>query len=137
MAQHLISCTGCGGLSPDLAPACLHCDATLARPGRWARLFQLLAGGGFMMTLAACYGAPYRDRMMHAGDQDRDFDGALIPADCADDDATRFPGAADADGDGIDQNCDGVDGWRDPAVIAAPIDPAPAPSHIAAPAPTP
>ena len=30
--------------------------------------------------------------------------------DCDDHDATRYPGAEDPDGDGIDQNCDGVDG---------------------------
>jgi hypothetical protein len=35
-------------------------------------------------------------------------------ADCDDNDPKRYHGAADIDGDGIDSNCDGVDGWRDP-----------------------
>jgi hypothetical protein len=75
---------------------------------------------------------------MYAGEQDRDADGSPTPGDCDDADATRYPGAQDLDGDGIDQNCDGVDGWRDPAVIAQPGEPAPtpvepAPAHVIAP----
>jgi hypothetical protein len=120
MAQHLISCGACGGLSPITLTACLHCDASLVRRAKWARWFHLLAGGGFMMTLAACYGAAYRPGPSYAGHDDRDYDGAYTPADCDDTRADRFPGAADPDGDGVDQNCDGVDGWRDPAVIADP-----------------
>lgn len=44
-------------------------------------------------------------------------------ADCDDADPTRFHGATDLDGDGIDQNCDGIDGWRDanaPMPVATP-----------------
>ena len=41
---------------------------------------------------------------------DFDGDGIEDSADCAPEDATRYPGAPDLWGDGIDQNCDGGDG---------------------------
>lgn len=42
---------------------------------------------------------------------DLDADGfAALNGDCNDGDAALFPDAPDAEGDGIDQNCDGVDG---------------------------
>ena len=41
---------------------------------------------------------------------DNDGDGFTSDVDCDDDDASVFPGAEDAFGDDIDQNCDGVDG---------------------------
>jgi hypothetical protein len=142
MAQQLSSCAACGGFSPEAAAACVHCDAALParrrrRTRRGGSLSRFLAGGGFMMTLAACYGVAYRgDHFARAGDQDGD--GSPVPADCDDNDAMRYPGGPDADGDGVDTNCDGVDGWRDPAVLAepapAPAAPAPAPT---APAPAP
>jgi hypothetical protein len=43
--------------------------------------------------------------------------------DCDDENAAAFPGAPEVEGDGVDSNCDGVDGWREaspPAVIARP-----------------
>ena len=46
-------------------------------------------------------------------DDDADNDGYSIDgadADCNDNDATVYPGADDPEGDGIDQNCDGIDG---------------------------
>lgn len=137
MAQPLISCPACGGFSPVALAECLHCAAPLVRRSRWARLVQFVAGGGFMMTLAACYGMVYRPQQ--PGVTDNDYDGSPVPTDCDDTNAARYPGAQDPDGDGIDQNCDGVDGWRDPAVIAAPAPagtapaPAPEPAHVAVP----
>jgi len=144
MAQHLISCRACGGLSPTTAAVCLHCDEALARRVRFrSQLWRMLAGGGFMMTLAACYGVAYRQGLDYPRTVDADADGSPAGLDCADEDPSRFPGAADPDGDGIDQNCDGVDGWRDPAVMAAPEaggapgDTAPAPAPAPAPGATP
>ena len=134
--QHLISCDACGGLSPLASTSCLHCEASLKERSRWARLFHVLAGGGFLVTMAACYGAAYRNGPAYAGHDDRDYDGAFTPADCDDANADRYPGAADPDGDGVDQNCDGVDGWRDDTVMAAPAtaEPvAPEPAHVAVP----
>ena len=40
---------------------------------------------------------------------DADGDGAPVPFDCNDADGSIFPGALDVAGDGIDQDCDGVD----------------------------
>jgi hypothetical protein len=58
--------------------------------------------------------------------------------DCDDNDPKRHPGAEDVEGDGIDQNCDGIDGWRDPAKAAQPYaTPPDDPAHVTVPAPTP
>ncbi len=55
-------------------------------------------------------------------DLDRDGSSALLGGgDCDDRDAARHPGALDAPGDGLDQDCDGAD-----AVAAAPPPPPPA-----------
>jgi len=147
----MISCA-CGGLTPiGASNACLHCDAPLRQPPRWALRLTALLGPAGAILLAACYGGPGRYygaqrptgpggafRMDHDGDgvpggwecpQDSpagcgDFTKQPPPpdADCDDADRTRYPGAQDIDGDGVDQNCDGVDGWRDPNVVAAPVD---------------
>lgn len=45
-------------------------------------------------------------------DRDYDGDGVTRPADCADLDRARRPGAPDRRGNGVDENCDGVDGQR-------------------------
>ena len=48
---------------------------------------------------------------------DGDGDGFFAPADCNDGDNTIFPGAPDAAGDNIDQNCDGIDGEQANAIF--------------------
>ncbi len=169
--MHMLTCRRCGGLTPQEASStCLHCDAPLPRPPRWARRLGVLLGPAGAILLAACYGAPGRYRepqpqpmpegMTRA---DRDHDGARgpyecrpgAPPDCADslarmpplapgevdcDDANAsvFPGGPDVEGDVIDGNCDGVDGWADPAKEYAPAGAAPAggaspPAKIAVP----
>lgn len=136
--SHLRSCTCCGGLSPDGRATCLHCDAPMRAPrfGRVARaLGRTVLGAGALVTLMACYGMMVRphDQMAACGG-DGDGDSVCAEQDCDDARADVFPGAADPDLDGIDQNCDGVDGWRDPSAVAT--DPPPAEAAPVEPAPT-
>ncbi len=51
--------------------------------------------------------------VIHGLCPDADGDGACTGVDCADDDATVFPGATDVPGDGVDQDCDGADAVAD------------------------
>jgi hypothetical protein len=107
----------------------VHCDVLLASSAgspRWSRLARALAratvAGGALVTLMACYGMIARPEGPYTscgGDVDRD--GVCVETDCDDTRADVFPGAADPDLDGVDQNCDGVDGWRDPATVATPV----------------
>lgn len=136
----MLSCSSCHGLTPDGASAtCLHCDATLRVPPRWARNLAWVFGPVGAVLLAACYGPSGRYR--NAYTVDRDHDGAFVGldcktmkdpkaceyevkalgpnADCDDNDPKRFPGAMDPEGDKIDQDCDGVDG-RGSAAGSAP-----------------
>ncbi|MEZ4398668.1 MAG: putative metal-binding motif-containing protein [Kofleriaceae bacterium] len=95
-----------------------------------------------MMTLMACYGMIARPMGPNQG-YDRDGDGVGEAVDCDDTRPDVYPGAADLDGDGVDQNCDGVDGWRDPdappppAVAAEPPEPSAAPAIATDPPPPP
>jgi hypothetical protein len=156
----MLTCRGCGGLTPtESSSTCLHCDAPLTRPPRRGLRFGALLAPASAILLAACYGASgrYREPAPRMPDgltrADRDHDGAAGPyecqphaadcaahlanapaadnVDCDDANASVFPGAADVDGDNVDGNCDGVDGWADPARRAAP--PPAGPAGAAAP----
>jgi hypothetical protein len=118
----MLTCPACGGLTPRTpgVASCLHCDGPLTPP-RGLSLLRLLLGPAGAVLLAACYGPPpgrynHLDRPTSV---DRDGDGTPADADCDDNDRNRYPGAADIAGDGNDQNCDGVDGWRDPGNTVA------------------
>jgi hypothetical protein len=135
------TCPSCGGLSPGGPTVCLHCDAPLRAPrfGQVARaLGRAVLGTGALVTLMACYGMMMRrgDQMARCGG-DGDRDEVCADQDCDDTRPDVYPGAADPDLDGIDQNCDGVDGWRDPATVAADPPPAAAADPSAAPPPNP
>jgi hypothetical protein len=74
----------------------------------------LLGSCAIAVTLMACYGQPPCDP-----EEDRDKDGAYPEycagpgwSDCNEADPTIHECADDPEGDGIDQNCDGVDGTR-------------------------
>jgi hypothetical protein len=95
-----------------------------------------VAAGGALVTLMACYGMVARPAGPYNADcqSDNDRDAVCAPRDCDDARPDVYPGAADPDLDGIDQNCDGVDGWRDPAHVA--VEP-PAPQALEPPPPEP
>lgn len=82
-------------------------------------LLAVASGGLVAMTLMACYGAaptgyhPVEPTAPPTSDLDNDgfaTTGEPGHVDCDDTVATIHPGAEDPPGDGIDQNCDGVDG---------------------------
>ncbi|AUX19669.1 hypothetical protein SOCEGT47_001210 [Sorangium cellulosum] len=115
------ACPCCDGFLPPGASACPHCGEAAAaervpcaqaRHGVASRLLATASGGLMAVTLMACYGAPPCD----APATDRDGDGYQATCegfgpeeDCDDDDPNVHPGAADASGDGIDQDCSGDD----------------------------
>src|SRR5690349_17402866 len=113
------TCADCGGLVPiGSSETCLHCDEPLPRRTPWALKLTALLGPAGALLLAACYGAPGRYGYQPATSgspptytgEDRDGDGVVNGTDCDDEDRARYPGAPDTQGDGIDQNCDGIDG---------------------------
>lgn len=83
-------------------------------------LVAAATGGLVAVTLMACYGAAppggYRPvNELPPAPTDADGDGFATSAegqgaDCDDSSSSIHPGADDPPGDGIDQNCDGVDG---------------------------
>lgn len=107
----LLSCSHCAGFVPPHLTTCPHCGMeslelkTNPKFGSVVKNVAAAATGGLVaVTLMACYGGPPSEFP-----RDNDGDGVAFD-DCNDFDATVFPGANDPLGDGIDQNCDGVDG---------------------------
>lgn len=93
---------------------CPECG-TILTP-RWiARLANVAASGATAVTLAACYGLPIEDFDGGTGfcpdpTLDLDSDGYCGEFDCDEGNSARHAFRPDVEGDGIDQNCDGVDG---------------------------
>ncbi|MEZ4313116.1 MAG: putative metal-binding motif-containing protein [Polyangiaceae bacterium] len=123
---NFLDCASCAGFIPHDASSCPHCGETVARKaapaakgraGLVGTIATAAAGGLMSLTLMACYGIAYTCE----NQVDKDGDGFFtstdpncdIPSfelDCNDDDANIHPDAPDTVGDGVDQNCDGVDG---------------------------
>jgi len=62
-------------------------------------------------TQPACLDCDDADPAVHALDLDGDgISLCAVVSDCDDNDALRYPGNADGFGDGVDNNCDGLDG---------------------------
>jgi hypothetical protein len=105
-------CDACEGFIPAESRGCPHCQRPIRRV---ARAVQAVAASGTLVTLMACYGMPACPQYV-----DGDKDGASVCTskgyakdygdDCDDADPARRPGVPDPEGDGVDQNCDGVDG---------------------------
>jgi Putative metal-binding motif len=119
VAMRLSSCSDCNGFVPPRASVCPNCGAKCgAEPrsalSRAAKSVAMLATStATAMTLMACYGMPPCD-----DPQDKDGDGAPTCSedgydDCDDTNPDIYYGAPDEEGDGVDQNCDGVDGILD------------------------
>ncbi len=92
----LTPCGACASFLPPAASVCPTCGHSAKRVSRLPKAVRglLAVGGGGLLsvTLSACYGAP------------------CAGSSCG---TTCDPYAADPLGDGIDQNCDGVDGYAD------------------------
>lgn len=108
-------CPECRSFVP--ASVCPECDRPLPRPGCGVlgSLLNVVVSGSAVVTLAACYGAPIVEpepETYFCLDTSMDFDGDGYCGeyDCDESDPDRHQEAYDREGDGIDQNCDGVDG---------------------------
>lgn len=116
MSKKLSSCSECRGFLPAGAVACPNCGAArpLVSSAPLRGLFAVGAGSLLAMTLSACYGAPIgpdTNPWCDVPSNDLDGDGYCGTYDCNESDSTVNTGRFDEDGDGIDQNCDGVDGY--------------------------
>ena len=108
----LTSCNACSGFLPPSASSCPHCGETLVvrprpMPKALRGMLAIGAGGLLAMTLSACYGGGVGPEPCFDGDGDGY---CISDGDCNDSDFNIRPFADDPEGDGVDQNCDGVDG---------------------------
>ncbi len=121
-----------GEACPEAPPACgellclppLPCadGLTCADVGAGARCVARCAGDGDCGEgrCVRAVGAPFGACRPC---DDPDGDGVCAPADCAPEDPARYPGAAERCGDGVDQDCDGVDpACDDGGVVDAGLD---------------
>ena len=125
----LASCA-CGSFLPLASTSCPHCAARVgpvqigsffaSLPGPVRAAAAVVGGGLLSVTLSACYGSPCAGGSCEPIDSgpdycaddsmDTDGDGYCLEYDCDETDVAIHELASDPDGDGIDQNCDGVDG---------------------------
>ncbi len=82
----------------------------MRRPPPMSVAMMSLLGLTTPLTFMACSESMYGVAGTPSTLQDLDGDGVFEGEDCDDTDATIHLGADDPVGDGIDQNCDGVDG---------------------------
>ena len=94
-------CARCGTLVPAPTSSCPNCRSTsrVSVAAGWALIGLTLVGSACQKT-TALYGVVCTDD---------DQDGYCTPDDCDDADDTRFPGAQEIAGDGVDSDCDGAD----------------------------
>lgn len=110
--MRLLSCSRCDGFVNPLSSTCPHCSAHMQRvlPG----LGAVIAAGAALTSCTlpvAAYGLPPCEYTEDAdGDGVEAANGFCADADCDDEDATVHPGVVDDTVDGVDQNCDGIDG---------------------------
>ena len=117
--HHLDACDRCGGFLPARSNTCPNCSAT---HGLLRALAGTTAGAALAIVLAACYGAAYEEDFFADGGADAgtcldpaldlDGDGFCGELDCDEEDPRTHAFAVDSPGDGLDQNCDGIDGTR-------------------------
>lgn len=105
------SCPSCESFVPaHICPECGHVFAK--KKSLMKALMNVAASGAAVVTLAACYGVPYEpSEYCDDPSTDLDGDGYCGTYDCDESSATTNAFAFDDLGDGVDQNCDGVDGY--------------------------
>ncbi|MCO4744210.1 MAG: putative metal-binding motif-containing protein [Proteobacteria bacterium] len=96
---------GCGGPStPEAETVTSPEPVTQPEPA---------SDGNELIEIRAIYGMPMTpERERRAGWIDKDGDGFDQTNDCDDNNADIYPCMPDSEGDGVDSNCDGVDGVK-------------------------
>ncbi len=113
LRAELCSCPECGHVASVVST--LAARPSAKRLGLVERAKNTALGVTTVMTLMACYGVPYEPgspRGCSDPADDRDGDGYCGALDCNESDPTVNYYAFDEPGDGVDRNCDGVDGRR-------------------------